>query len=771
MQVAKIGYAQAKTHFLPNTISYFSAVLMMGEAYLYNNELDIARSYLNEAKQSINKIPGDNLFYYSNFYGVMANLESRAKNYTKAIDYYRKSSDDLLKSNQNEFSQNLIFNEISLAEAYAKNNEPDEAVKLIQKVFKKTKKHYGNTGYLTNSVRTSQARIEFINKNYQKTIETCSQIIDILSSKYGLSQTNNLYYQANLSEIYLLKAKANYQLLLSYAPEKAYTPILVEIYNAIRQVEKQKTITTSRIEVSELIDKNQQVFDFAKKINLELYKKTINKKYLKKLLVLHESSIYSRIRARLNLNEGELTLIPKNIADSERKLKGRLNSFFGNTNDVEINIDSLEQAQNKWNNFLDLLKKQYPKYYNLRYASIIQEMGNIEKELPQQTTVVRYLFVDNKLYAYVLNEQSEGLYALNFNRDEHEIQSFKNFTTQVDSISKAAYSLYQELWKPFEKKVKTKNVVILPDAELYNLPFEILTAAQINTFKELSAKSLMANYNISYNYSLLIINNKHKTFDFDQNFIAFVPGFTDNMKNDYKLSISDSLDLDKAYLRFLPQPFTTDLVKHIGEKYNGQFYVNEQASKQLFVSNAREHKIIHIGTHAQSNNLNPELSRLVFAKNLKDTSNENDNYLYSYEIYNQNLNSELAVLTACETGKPTYQPGEGMISLAHAFNYAGSKSILTSLWEIDEKSSTEILNYFYAYLSKGKRKDEALRLAKLDYLKNAHGRTIHPQYWAGLVLMGNTEPIDLSSQKSWHWLLYLLIPLGLAGVFYLRKSR
>ena len=115
-------------------------------------------------------------------------------------------------------------------------------------------------------------------------------------------------------------------------------------------------------------------------------------------------------------------------------------------------------------------------------------------------------------------------------------------------------------------------------------------------------------------------------------------------------------------------------------QYNGQSFLNENASKQLFINKAREHKIIHIGTHAESNNLNPELSRLVFAKNITDTLNLDDNYLYNYEIYNIDLSSELAILTACETGKPGYQPGEGMISLAHAFNYAGSESILTSLW-------------------------------------------------------------------------------------------
>lgn len=130
-----------------------------------------------------------------------------------------------------------------------------------------------------------------------------------------------------------------------------------------------------------------------------------------------------------------------------------------------------------------------------------------------------------------------------------------------------------------------------------------------------------------------------------------------------------------------------------------------------------------------------------------------------------NLNSNLAVLTACESGKPGYQDGEVMISLAHAFNYAGSKSILTGLWKIDEQSSALFLDIFYKDLLKGMPKDEALRQAKLKYLEQADGRMLAPQYWAGLVIMGDTSPVILKSQSSSKILiiagiLFLLIGLG-----------
>jgi CHAT domain-containing protein len=262
---------------------------------------------------------------------------------------------------------------------------------------------------------------------------------------------------------------------------------------------------------------------------------------------------------------------------------------------------------------------------------------------------------------------------------------------------------------------------------------------------------------------LFLIEDESKTIGFDKNFIGFAPEFTSKMKTDYTLKIKDSITMDRTYLTLLPQPFSKNLAQNSSKFFTGESFINEKASKQLFTQHAKEHKIIHIGTHAESNNVSPELSRLIFAKNVKDSMASEDNSLYTYEIYNQNLSSNLAILTACETGKPTYQAGEGMISLAHAFNYAGSESILTSLWKIDEQSSAAIIENFYGYIKNGLPKDEALQKAKLDYIATAKGRTLSPQYWAGLVLIGDTLPIHLTSTSYfWYWMLG-----GLLVIFFL----
>jgi len=143
---------------------------------------------------------------------------------------------------------------------------------------------------------------------------------------------------------------------------------------------------------------------------------------------------------------------------------------------------------------------------------------------------------------------------------------------------------------------------------------------------------------------------------------------------------------------------------------------------------------------------------------VNDSIDLHDNSLYTFEIYNTNLSSNLAILTACETGKPTYQSGEGMISLAHAFNYAGSESILTSLWKIDEVSSSTIIDAFYKNIGEGMPKDEALRAAKTSYLATAEGRLRDPAYWAGLVLIGDCSPINIeTSSNAWTWAILIIL--------------
>ena len=106
----------------------------------------------------------------------------------------------------------------------------------------------------------------------------------------------------------------------------------------------------------------------------------------------------------------------------------------------------------------------------------------------------------------------------------------------------------------------------------------------------------------------------------------------------------------------------------------------------------------------------------------------------------------MVTLSACNTGVGSYLDGEGMISLATGFRSAGVKSIVMSLWNLPDDATSEVMMKFYYYLKAGRKKADALRLAKLDYLKSADQNASSPYFWAASVLIGTNSPIALKNK-------------------------
>jgi CHAT domain-containing protein len=127
----------------------------------------------------------------------------------------------------------------------------------------------------------------------------------------------------------------------------------------------------------------------------------------------------------------------------------------------------------------------------------------------------------------------------------------------------------------------------------------------------------------------------------------------------------------------------------------------------------------------------PARSALVLT--LDEDPNE-DGFLQAREIASLELNADLVVLSACQTGKGRIENGEGVLGLPRSFFYAGARSTISSLWKIDDKSTSEIMPEFYRRLADGHNKAQSLRLAKLDML---YSRFAHPFYWGAFILNGN----------------------------------
>lgn len=308
------------------------------------------------------------------------------------------------------------------------------------------------------------------------------------------------------------------------------------------------------------------------------------------------------------------------------------------------------------------------------------------------------------------------------------------------------------------EEVRTiKNYFIIPDGELLHFNFEQLLDA--------GGEFLIYSKNIRYAYSAIVYQYQKQLGARKKkggNILAMTPGFSTKMKDGY-LDYYPEESVDSAWLYFIQQPFLIRLAQDLDKYHQTKNLLHHAATEDSFKKQAKDYRVIHLGTHGVIDEESPLFSRLIFAKDSIE-----DGYLHTYEIYGQEMEADLAVLMACETGAGSYTTGEGVVSLAHAFTHAGCPAVLMSLWKIDEKSSAEIIRRFYGYLHKGKRKSLALKLAKLDYLKNAPRELQDPYYWAGMIIMGNDVPVYSSSSGIWWLSAIFIIITGLVFV-YLRR--
>ena len=750
-ELIEYSFEQKKKLFEKNDINIIISNIILAEAKTASRDFEGAATNVDEALELLKSSPGANLYWEAAALSTRATIYDSMDDIENAVKYYEMAETMYRKSMGNTYTKDFLDNILEYSLFAAKNQKRDKAIYLAKETY-----DFTHTGDFKNTLQEfyhtiNLAQVHYLLKDYKEAEKYSEEALrfNVLKEGEKINATDSILSQYRKPQALLINAKSKYYSTENKNPT-FLKGLLHQVEEGISILDQRKKVVSNSEDVTLLITENEELLNFAEKLRLELFQITKDEIYLNKLIALHESSIYNRIRSRLNLRAHvAFQHIPKEVVLRESTLKEKMISSL---NDSENgSISPFFEASNNWDAFLDSLKQNFPKYYKMRYATLEEPINDLQQKIPQNTTVVRYVFIENELYAFVVSASLKQMVKLNYSTVKNHISKLQNDEFSVEKMSPLFYELYRALWFPLEKYVHTQKVIIIPDRDLFNLSFETLTPKPIRDFQEMATNSLLAKYDISYNFSLLLYKDKGKVADYSSEFIAFAPGFNKKMKDEYKVAIKDSVKLDKTYLTLLPQPFSEDLVKQYAKVFNGDYFVNENASKELFINRAKEHKIIHIGTHAESNNISPELSRLIFAKKTDGNENYDENSLYSYEIYNIDLSSNLAILTACETGKPTYQAGEGMISLAHAFNYAGSESILTSLWEIDEESSAKIVELFYNNLSDGMPKDEALRKAKLSYIATAEGRMTAPQYWAGLVLIGDTAPIDLSSGVAWWW--------------------
>jgi|GEM_PF-6210547 len=386
----------------------------------------------------------------------------------------------------------------------------------------------------------------------------------------------------------------------------------------------------------------------------------------------------------------------------------------------------------------------------------------------QEQSMVEYKLADSVLYIFAITPDTLVLHTV---RDvstlPDKIESItRHLNTKSEMDESLSFELYKTLFAPVEPVLKKyKRLLVIPDRQLSYLPFNCLMVAKPGG-KNAKKEYLIDRYAIQTNYSAqlqseMILNSGGKKTG-GKRFLGVAP--------EYKLYMptgNDTIDRRNSILG--PLKYSAAEVLDIGKIIPGDILTGEEASKSSVIRKADEYSILHFAMHGVADDASGDLSFLSFWRDSEDEPESAYN-LYNKELYDLKLTSDMVVLSACETGLGQYIRGEGIISMARGFSFAGAKSVLMTLWSIDDKATMTIMTDFYRNLKKGLRKDESLRLAQLAYLEKNTGAS--PYYWASFIPMGDMSPIDLTDGVSWWWavlavgaLIVLAIVLYKKGLF------
>ncbi|MEZ5198762.1 MAG: CHAT domain-containing protein [Bacteroidales bacterium] len=543
--------------------------------------------------------------------------------------------------------------------------------------------------------------------------------------------------------------------------------------------ENTKLIFTSRA---------NDLYNLAVITSVELYKLTGEHAYYDVSFRLSEQSkgavLLSSIR---ELEAIEIGNIPEEIRNEENALKSALSSYkklildeiqkeAPDSSKLVIWKNAVFAKSLKYDSLVKSIEENFPDYFNLKYSNETVEINQVQDRLAKKDLLIEYKIADSNLIIFCLSKDSAYLIRTklndNFTEKVEDYVSFINKFPLVSNISavfndfaSTSHELYNILIGPIDNINQYSKLIIVPDDILGYMTFEALVQKEFEGEKANyhGLDYLIRDFTVSYSNSATILLHKISNGKKPGNLLAMAPNY--NFKNTDTINTSINLRDLSRYLN--PLEYTLDEVKNISSVFDGQLLIEGDATERNFKNEASKYGILHFAMHTIINDEDPLTSKLVFSLN-NDTLE--DGFLNTYEIYNLNLNAELAVLSACKTGFGKLSKGEGIMSLARGFLYAGVPGIVMTLWEVEDISSSIIMTDFYKLLKEGYHKDEALREAKLLYLESANQLNSHPYFWAAYVQIGDDSPVGQSS-KMFYLILGIAAILLIGVGFYIFRRR
>ncbi len=707
-----------------------------------NQEYQKALDFAEKALQINTAFVEPDHIYLAENHMLIGNIHKDAKNLEKAMVHYELAR-DINKQAGRDLHPLTARAYHYIASVYSSQGDYEKALLTIQKSLIAISKDFDNLNTKSNPLAENA-----INP---------SHMIDILGQK-GIILYRK--YQNSLN---------TQDLSLSFEVLQQAVSLIDEVRTSYKS---ESSVEIFRKEINPILEA-------AVEVAYERYHKTGEASYLEQAFEFAEKSKAGLLMAALHESKAQkFAGVPDTLLQAERSLKQDLNFYdrqlFEETqrnqdgDSVKIAFYQSQKfaLKRRYDTLVSKLETTYSDYYRLKYNTEVVSIEKVRSDLlSSDDLLVEYFISDSSIFIFAINKQETKFVRLKKSAAfERDIEAMRDILTQKidepDRFATLAHGLYQSLLAPVASNVEDFNLIISPDRELSYLPFELLVKNEVevgSTFFGLPY--LINNHPISYTYSASMWQEVlgKRSNPYGAEYLALAPDF--NKRENFQGSeIALQATAEPVRGALVELEGTSREISVIDDLFKGSFYEGTHATEQQFKKLAENYGILHLATHAIVDDRHPMNSRLLFTIN-QDSTEDGD--LYAWELYNMRLNAEMAVLSACNTGSGKLQQGEGVKSLGWAFTYAGCRSIVMSLWPAQDRSTADLMTYFYQGLSKGYSKDRALQEAKLNYLKHADEIFSHPFYWAGFVVQGNSGPVTSRTNKYYLWLALGLLLGGL----------
>lgn len=406
----------------------------------------------------------------------------------------------------------------------------------------------------------------------------------------------------------------------------------------------------------------------------------------------------------------------------------------------------------------------YPGYTSSSIAGLLITLEEIQAQLGDNEQLLEYYWGNDSTYVLSITNDATAIRSMPRNEAVdtlittvyNTISGHPRFGSEdANRYGQAADQVYQKFFAPV---IQRQRVIIVPDGPLSILPVEALVTSYLPSvdlsFRELNYA--VYDYEISYAYSSSIFfKDRTRSRSRIERVLAF--SYSGESDPSYFTRRSQADELPGTYVEL-------ETLSRLYDKVTR--FTNEAASKQNFISNTEGYDLIHLGVHGVGDEEVADNSRLIFRGD-----SMSDRSLYAYEIYNLKLNAGLVVLSACETGIGRNVAGEGVLSIARAFTYAGCPSVVMSLWDVPDAFTSKIMMRFYENLNDEQSVSTSLRNAKLQFLKTSDGFTAHPVNWAAFVINGQDVVFRSRGLYFGVYVIAALVLAGAAGAIAYRRRR